>query len=445
EYLVAKKSGGDFLLRIEDTDQERKVDGAIDFIYDTLKLCGFVIDEGPMNEGNCGPYIQSERKDIYKKYALELVEKGKAYYCFCSEEELTAMRERANARKRPFLYDGRCSKLSKEKIEENLKNGVPYVIRQKMPKTGVTIVEDVIYGKIKIDNSILDDQILLKSDGFPTYNFANVVDDHLMEITHVIRGKEYLDQTAKYNLLYEAFGWEKPTYIHVAMVLGEDGNKLSKRNGDASFMDLYNEGYLPHAVVNYLVLLGWSPSVNQEVFSMEELLSTFDESRISKSSSQYDVKKLQWFNAQYIKKMDDEEYLQWIKPFFKKDVSNKTEDWIDKLLLIYKNHISYGAEINDVTTNFFEEVSMDEECQEFMNSDAIIEDVVKAFREEIENMSEWTSENINEAINQVKTKVGAKGKMLYMPIRIKASGLMHGPELADTLYLIGKDKILERF
>ena len=250
EYLLARKYDGDFILRIEDTDQARKVDGAIEFIYKTLELCGFKIDEGPMNEGDCGPYIQSERKEIYKKYAEELVEKGKAYYCFCTEDELNEMRHKCEIRNKPFMYDGRCSKLSKEKIKENLDKGMPYVIRQKMPKIGETLVEDVVYGKIKIDNSILEDQILLKSDGFPTYNFANVVDDHLMGITHVIRGKEYLDQTAKYNLLYEDFGWEKPTYIHVAMVLGEDGTKLSKRNGDASFMDLYDQGFLPDAIVN---------------------------------------------------------------------------------------------------------------------------------------------------------------------------------------------------
>lgn len=445
EYLLAKKYNGDFILRIEDTDQERKVDGAIEFIYKTLELCNFKIDEGPMNEGECGPYIQSERKDIYKKYALELVEKGSAYYCFCSEEELEAMRERANARKKPFLYDGRCSKLSKERIEENLKNGVPYVIRQKMPKTGVTIVEDVIYGKIKIDNSILDDQILLKSDGFPTYNFANVVDDHLMEITHVIRGKEYLDQTAKYNLLYDAFGWDKPTYIHVAMVLGEDGNKLSKRNGDASFMDLYHEGYLPHAIVNYLVLLGWSPAVNQEVFSMDELIENFDEARVSKSSSSYDVKKLQWFNAQYIKKMDDSEYLAWIKQYFTRDVTDKSEEWVNKLLLIYKDHLSYGAQIDEETKNFFEDISMNQECKEFMESDPVIGDVLAAFKKEIEDISDWNSDAISKAIMNVKENVGVKGKLLFMPIRIQASGVMHGPELADTLYLIGKEKILERF
>ena len=444
EYLLAKKYNGDFILRIEDTDQEREVEGAIDFIYNTLDLCGFKIDEGPNNEGNFGPYIQSKRKDIYKEYALKLVEMGKAYYCFCSEEELTKMREKADARKKPFLYDGRCSRLSKEKIEENLKNNVPYVIRQKMPKEGVTIVEDLIYGKVKIDNSILDDQILLKSDGFPTYNFANVIDDHLMEITHVIRGKEYLDQTAKYNLLYEAFGWEKPTYIHVAMVLGEDGNKLSKRNGDASFMDLYNEGYLPEAIVNYLSLLGWSPETNQEVFSMEELISNFNEERISKSSSQYDVKKLKWFNHQYINKMDDEKYLSWIKKYFSNEC-DKSEEWLNHLLLIYKSHLNYGKEINELTSSFFnKEFVIDEEAKEFMESDKVIPKVVEVFKEEIKSTSNWSVETLQEVINNVKEKAGVKGKMLFMPIRIVASGIMHGPELADTLYLIGKEEILNR-
>lgn len=444
EYLLAKKYNGDFILRIEDTDQEREVEGAIDFIYNTLDLCGFKIDEGPNNEGNFGPYIQSKRKDIYKEYALKLVEMGKAYYCFCSEEELTKMREKADARKKPFLYDGRCSRLSKEKIEENLKNNVPYVIRQKMPKEGVTIVEDLIYGKVKIDNSILDDQILLKSDGFPTYNFANVIDDHLMEITHVIRGKEYLDQTAKYNLLYEAFEWEKPTYIHVAMVLGEDGNKLSKRNGDASFMDLYNEGYLPEAIVNYLSLLGWSPETNQEVFSMEELISNFNEERISKSSSQYDVKKLKWFNHQYINKMDDEKYLSWIKKYFSNEC-DKSEEWLNHLLLIYKSHLNYGKEINELTSSFFnKEFVIDEEAKEFMESDEVIPKVVEVFKEEIKSTSNWSVETLQEVINNVKEKAGVKGKMLFMPIRIVASGIMHGPELADTLYLIGKEEILNR-
>ena len=445
EYLLAKKYNGSFILRIEDTDQTREVEGAIDFIYKTLELCGFSIDEGPNNDKGYGPYIQSERKDIYKKYAEELVEKGKAYYCFCTEEELEAMRKRAEARKRPFVYDGRCSRLSKEKIAENLANGIPYVIRQKMPKTGVTVVEDLIYGKIKIDNSILDDQILLKSDGFPTYNFANVVDDHLMDITHVIRGKEYLDQTAKYNLLYEAFGWEKPTYIHVAMVLGEDGNKLSKRNGDASFMDLYNEGFLPSSIVNYLCLLGWSPANNQEVFTMDELINNFDETRISKSSSQYDVKKLEWFNHQYIQKMPDEEYLAWIKKYFTKDVSNKSDEWVNRLLLIYKSHLNYGKEINELVENFFNDnIEMNAEAKEFMESDQVIERVISYFKAELEKLDDWNVDVINTAINNVKNALNVKGKLLYMPIRIKASGLMHGPDLADTIYLIGKDTVIKR-
>ncbi len=442
EYALAKKYDGKFLLRIEDTDQERKVEGAVEFIYKTLELCGFEIDEGPLNPGAYGPYVQSERLDLYKKYALELVEKGQAYYCFCTEEELEEMRAKANLRKKPFVYDGRCSKLSHEKIAENLKNGVPYVIRQKMPKTGKTLVQDVIYGDIYIDNSILDDQILLKSDGFPTYNFANVIDDHLMAITHVIRGKEYLDQTAKYNLLYEAFGWDKPTYIHVAMVLGEDGTKLSKRNGDASFMDLYEEGYLPEAIVNYLSLLGWSPENNQEVFSMQELIHNFDEKRISKSSSQYDVKKLQWFNHQYIKNMADEEYLTWVKKYFTKE-TNKDETWLNHLLLIYKNGLNYGQEINTLVEDFLtDRYEISTECQEFLNSDSVIPEVIRTFKQEIINI-DWTVENISEAINKVKEKLGVKGKLLFMPIRIATSGIMHGPELADTIYLLGYEKVME--
>ena len=292
EYLIAKHDNGDFILRIEDTDQTRKVDGAIEFIYDTLKLCNIHIDEGPNNKGNYGPYIQSDRINLYKEYAEKLVEMGKAYYCFCTEERLEKLRKEADENKIAFLYDGHCKNLTKEEIEEKIKNGEKYVIRQKMPKEGISTYEDLVYGEIKVENKLLEDQILLKSDGYPTYNFANVIDDHLMDITHVIRGNEYVMSTPKYNLLYDAFGWEKPTYIHVSMVLGDDGQKLSKRNGDASFMDLYNAGYLPEAVINYLVMLGWSPETNDEIFSMDELIKIFDPKRISKSPSIFDIKKL---------------------------------------------------------------------------------------------------------------------------------------------------------
>ena len=446
EYLIAKKDNGDFILRIEDTDQTRKVEGAIDFIYNTLSLCGFEIDEGPNNEGEYGPYIQSERIDIYKKYARELVEKGAAYYCFCTEERLDKLREVASLNKQAFMYDGHCRNLSKEEVDEMLAKGVPYVIRQAMPKTGETIVSDVVYGDIVINNSVLEDQILIKSDGYPTYNFANVIDDHLMNITHVVRGKEYLDQTAKYNLLYDAFGWKKPEYVHVAMVLGEDGSKLSKRNGDASFMDLYNEGYLPDAIVNYLVLLGWSPETNQEVFSMDELINAFDPKRISKSSSQYDVKKLNWFNAQYIKRLSMDDYFDFVLPFLKDayNLDEKSDEWIHHLVSIYQNHISYGKEIvNEVKIFFEDDITLDEECLSFMKQDGV-NDTLKAFKEEIEAISDWNVDSISIAINNVKEKAGVKGKMLYMPIRIAVSGVMHGPELPDTIYLLGKEKVLKR-
>lgn len=446
EYLLAKKDNGKFILRIEDTDQTRKVEGAIDFIYDTLKLCNFEIDEGPNNEGKYGPYVQSERKEIYKKYALELVEKKKAYYCFCTEERLTNLREIASLNKQPFMYDGHCKNLTQEEIEEKLRNNEPYVIRQAMPKEGQTIINDLVYGEVVIENKILEDQILLKSDGFPTYNFANVIDDHLMEITHVVRGKEYLDQTAKYNLLYEAFGWEKPTYIHVAMVLGEDGNKLSKRNGDASFMDLYNEGYLPMAITNYLVLLGWSPKDNKEIFTMEELIKEFDPTRISKSSSSYDLKKLKWFNAHYIKQLTKEEIIKLCLPFLKEayNLDDKEESWINHLIEIYQNHLSYGKEIVELTDLFFKDkINLTEECQEFMSQEGV-ENTIQTFKKEIENINEWNLENITNAINNTKEKAQVKGKMLYMPIRIKVSGQMHGPELPDTIYLLGKETIINR-
>ena len=442
EYLLARKYDGDFILRIEDTDQTREVPGAIDFIYDTLKLCNFKIDEGPNNPGNYGPYIQSERKDIYKKYALELIEKGKAYYCFCTEEELQKDRELCEKQGRPYSYDGKCSRLLKSEIEEKLNSGIPYVIRQKMPRYGITEVNDLLYGKIKIDNSLLEDQILLKSDGYPTYNFANVIDDHLMEITHVVRGKEYLDQTAKYNLLYEAFGWKKPTYIHVAMVLGEDGNKLSKRNGDASFMDLYNDGYLPSAIVNYLAFLGWSPETNQEIFTMEELIKEFNPERISKSSSQYDVKKLRWINSHYIKNLSiDELYELTFKHLNEAyDLSDKSLEWVKDLVSLYQGELKYGKEIVDLVSLFFNEYSISEDAKEFMDSNDV-SNTIKVFYDEVKDI-DWTIDNISTAINNTKEKANVKGKMLYMPIRIKSTGIMHGPELDKTLYLLGKDKVL---
>lgn len=445
-YLMVKHENGDFLLRIEDTDQTRKVDGAVEFIYDTCKLCGLEFDEGPLNGGPYGPYTQSERLDIYKKYALELVEKGHAYYCFCTEERLDKLRKIAEDNHMAFMYDGHCKNLSKEEVEEKIKAGVPYVIRQKMPKEGVSTYEDVVYGTISVENRILEDQVLLKSDGYPTYNFANVIDDHLMHINVVARGNEYVMSTPKYNLLYDAFGWERPTYIHLPMVLGEDGQKLSKRNGDASFMDLYNEGYLPEAIVNYLALLGWSPDDNQEIFTLDELVKKFDPKRISKSPSSYDVKKLNWVNAHYIKALSLDDCVKLVKPFLNDayDLSLKNDEWIRELVRIYQNHISYGREIVKETEMFFkDDITPNDECLEFMK-DETIPNTIKVFKEELENMSDWTVEGISNAINATKEKANVKGKMLYMPIRIKVTGVMHGPELPDTIHLLGRDTVLKR-
>ena len=446
EYLVAKSQNGTFILRIEDTDQKREVEGAVQFIYDTLKICDIHVDEGPLEGGEYGPYTQSERVDLYKKYAQELVDKGEAYYCFCSEERLEKLREEADIRKVAFMYDGHCLKLTKEEIEEKIKAGEPYVIRQKMPKEGVTSYEDMVYGKISVENKLLEDQILLKSDGYPTYNFANVIDDHLMGITHVVRGNEYLSSTPKYLLLYKAFGWESPEYIHLPHIIKEGGKKISKRDGDSTFMDLYNMGYLPKAIINYLALLGWSPADNQEIFSMEELIQKFDVKRINNSPAVYDIKKLNWVNAHYIKELTPEEFKELVMPFLEKeyDLSSKSEEWLNELLTIYQSHISCGNEIVDEVRLFFNnEYNPNEEALEFMKTEGV-DKTIDAFREELNNIKEWTVDNIQEAINNTKEKSGNKGKLLFMPIRIKTSGVMHGPELASTIHLLGEELVKER-
>jgi len=446
EYLIAKHNDGDFILRIEDTDQSRYVEGAVEFIYNTLELCNITISEGPNNPGEFGPYTQSERLDLYKKYAEQLVEMGKAYYCFCTEERLNSLREEADILKRPFMYDGHCKSISIEEARERIANGEKYVIRQAMPKTGTTSYHDAVYGDISINNSVLEDQILLKSDGYPTYNFANVIDDHLMNITHVVRGNEYLSSTPKYLLLYEAFGWESPLYVHLPLIVKEGGKKIAKRDGDSTFMDLYNDGYLPEAIINYLALLGWSPVDNQEIFSLDELIEKFDVSRINNSPAVYDIMKLRWVNAHYIKNLDLDKLLEITVPHLEKsyDLSKYSNEFVKELVSLYQNHISYGKEIVEVTNIFFnEKMELSDEAKEFMMQEGI-DNTIRVFKTEIENIDDWTVENISAAINNVKEKANVKGKMLFMPIRIKVSGVMHGPELPNTIHLIGKDTILKR-
>jgi len=445
-YLVAKSNDGQFILRIEDTDQNRYVDGAVEFIYNIFKTFHIDVDEGPFTGGEFGPYIQSERLDLYRKYADMLVEKGEAYYCFCTEDRLSELREIASLNKVPFMYDGHCKTLTKEECEERIKNGEAYVIRQRMPKEGVTTYDDVVYGEISIENKFLEDQILIKSDGYPTYNFANVIDDHLMNITHVTRGVEYLSSTPKYILLYEAFGWKAPVYIHMPHVTKADGSKISKRNKDDNVMDLIHDGYLPEAIINYLAFIGWSPEDNVEIMSMDELLTKFDIHRINNSSGSYDVMKLRWFNAHYIKELPFQHLLSITKPHLEEayDLSGKTNEWLEHLIRIYQNHISYGKEIVEVTDLFFrDEIVLNDECSEFLKQDGI-DEVLASFYDEVLVMEDFCVENINLAISNVKLKTGIKGKMLFMPIRIKVSGQMHGPELGDTIYLLGKDTVLNR-
>ena len=315
EYLIAKHDNGDFILRIEDTDQVRQVEGATEIIYNTLKSVGMNWDEGPDIGGNYGPYIQSERLPMYKGYAEELIKLGKAHYCFCSEEEIEKQRQEQGE---SFVFHDPCKNLTPEEIQAKLDAGEPYVIRQTIDHVGSQDFDDEVYGHIEVDGDLLDEQVLIKSDGFPTYNFANVIDDHQMEISHVVRGNEYLSSTPKYNLLYDAFGWERPIYVHVPPVMKDEHHKLSKRNGDASFQDLVAKGYLPDAIINYIALLGWSPENDQEIFSMDELIQVFDTHRISKRPAIFDIDKLTWMNSEYIKAMPKDVFYQKVEPYLKK-------------------------------------------------------------------------------------------------------------------------------
>lgn len=446
-YLLAKHNQGEFILRLEDTDQERYELGAEEFIYKILNIFHLEYQEGPDIGGENGPYIQSERLDIYKKYAEQLVRDGYAYYCFCDEAVLNNQRMKANEEKKPYLYPGTCLDISIEDARKKIASGEKYVIRQKMPKQGTTSYHDLVYGDITIENDTLEDQILIKSDGYPTYNFANVIDDGLMGITHVTRGCEYLSSTPKYLLLYDALRWERPEFVHLPHVIKADGTKISKRNKDDNLMDLLENGFLPEAILNYLALLGWSPKDEREFFTLEELVQEFDIANINKSPGCYDIKKLEWFNHHYIMKMSDEDYLHFVRPFLEStyNLSEKTEEWIRHLLLLYKEHIHFGKEISLVTHLYFEsDVSYEEDCLNFLKSDESINAVLSVFRNEIKNIENWSIDVIHNAIIETKEKSGVSGKLLYMPIRVVTSGMMHGPELEDVLYLLGKETILKR-
>lgn len=446
-YLVAKHEGGDFILRIEDTDQERYVEGAVDIIYRTLQKTGLIHDEGPDKDGGCGPYVQSERQaqGIYLKYAKELIDKGEAYYCFCDKERLEGLKK-VVAGKEIHVYDKHCLHLSKEEVEEKLAAGVPYVIRQNNPTEGTTTFEDEIYGDITIDNAELDDMILIKSDGYPTYNFANVVDDHLMGITHVVRGNEYLSSSPKYNRLYEAFGWEVPVYIHCPLITDENHQKLSKRCGHSSFEDLVEQGFLTEAIVNFVALLGWSPADNQEIMTLEELVEKFDYHHMNKSPAVFDYTKLKWMNGEYIKKMDFDKFYEMALPYIK-EVITKDYD-LKKIAHMVQTRIEIFPDIRD-HIDFFEElpeydVAMYTHKKMKTNAQTSLE-VLQEILPVLEAQEDYSNDALYQTLLKYVEQKGCKNGYVMWPIRTAVSGKQMTPGGATELMeVLGKEESLAR-
>ena len=446
-YLIAKHEGGDFILRIEDTDQERHVEGAEGIIYRTLEKTGLIHDEGPDKDGGYGPYVQSERQKagIYMEYAKKLVEKGEAYYCFCTQERLNSLKKTVNGEE-IMVYDKHCLHLTKEEVEANLKSGKPFVIRQNNPKEGTTTFHDEIYGDITVDNAELDDMVLIKSDGYPTYNFANVVDDHLMKITHVVRGNEYLSSSPKYNRLYDAFGWKVPVYVHCPTITNEEHKKLSKRSGHSSFEDLLEQGFLTEAIVNFVALLGWSPTDNQEFFTLEELVKAFDYHNMSKSPAVFDMTKLRWMNGEYIKKMDDEKFFELAKPYLEAAIKKPLD--LKKIAGMVKTRIETLCDIAD-QVDFFEEMPE-------YSADMYIHKKMKTTKENsLETLKEvlpileaqeiYSNDALFETLSKYVADKGVKTGFVMWPIRTAVSGKQMTPAGAtEIMEIIGKEESLTR-
>ncbi|HCB99812.1 MAG TPA: glutamate--tRNA ligase [Ruminococcaceae bacterium] len=445
-YLIAKSNEGKFILRIEDTDQERLVEGAVEVIYKTLKETGLIWDEGPDIGGPVGPYIQSERRDIYTKYADELIEKGGAYYCFCSKERLDELRKIHEASGIPHKYDGHCRDLSPEEVKRLLAEGVPHVVRQRIPAEGTTTFHDVIFGDITVENETLDDNILIKTDGLPTYNFANVVDDHLMGITHVVRGIEYLSSAPKYNLLYEAFGWEIPTYIHCPPVMRDAKHKLSKRNGDPTYEDLIQDGYLKEAVLNYVALLGWSPKGEQEIFSLEELEKVFSVDGVSKSPAIFDLAKLKWINSEYIRALPLEKFHEMALPYIKKAVHIDTDTHLIAEVLQPRceklTDIPEKLDFIDVLPKYDTALYVHKKMK--TNLENALESLKDALPI-LENLQDWSRESLHDALFGLVKQKGVKNGIILWPVRVAVSGKQFTPGGAvEICELLGKEESLRR-
>ena len=446
-YLIAKHEGGDFLLRIEDTDQERYVEGAVEIIYRTLEETGLIHDEGPDKDGGCGPYVQSERQasGIYMKYAKELVEKGEAYYCFCTPERLAGLKRTVNGEE-IMAYDKHCLHLSKEEIEANLAAGKPFVIRQNNPTTGTTTFNDDIYGDITVDNAELDDMVLIKSDGYPTYNFANVVDDHLMGITHVVRGNEYLSSSPKYNRLYAAFGWDVPVYVHCPLITDENHHKLSKRSGHSSFEDLLEQGFISEAVVNYVALLGWSPEDNREIFSLEEMVKEFDYRRMSKSPAVFDMTKLRWMNSEYMKAMDFDKFYAMAEPYIRQVIKKDLD--LKKIAAMVKTRIEVFPDIAE-HIDFFEklpeyDISMYTHKKMKTNGETslkVLTDVLPM----LEAQEDYSNDALYGVLAKYVADTGVKTGFVMWPIRTALSGKQMTPAGAtEIMEMLGKEESLAR-
>ena len=446
-WLYARHHGGKFILRIEDTDRNRYVEGATEVIYRTLKSIGMNWDEGPDVGGEFGPYVQSERKDMYLPYAKQLVEMGKAYYCFCTNEELDERRKAAAERGETFKYDKHCLHLDKAEVERRIAAGEPYVIRQNVPEQGEASFDDAIYGHIKVDCSELDDMILIKADGMPTYNFANVIDDHTMGITHVMRGMEYLSSTPKYNLLYDAFGWEKPVYIHMTSIMRDAQHKLSKRDGDAYYEDYLAKGYLKDAIVNYVALLGWNPGDDREFFTLDELVEAFDVSGMSKSPAIFDVAKLTWMNAEYIRRMSAEEFDAAAEPWYEKaGIAGMNKDVLRRILQPRLEIFSQTAEITDFLTKMDEEfdLALFTNKKSKTNSEvsaSVLDMVIPA----LEALPSWDEESLHSCLIGMAEANGMKNGTLLWPVRIGMADKAVTPGGAiEIAVLLGREESLRR-
>jgi glutamyl-tRNA synthetase len=435
------------MLRIEDTDQEREVEGAVDIINRTLSKTGLIPDEGPDKPGEVGPYVQSERvkEGIYSKYAKYLIDRKEAYYCFCTKERLDSLRTQVNG-KEIMIYDKHCLHLSQEEIQANLDAGKPYVIRQNVPNEGTTYFDDDIYGRIEVPNAELDDMVLIKSDGFPTYNFANVVDDHLMGITHVVRGNEYLSSAPKYNRLYEAFGWEVPTYVHCPLITDEEHHKLSKRSGHSSFEDLIDQGFVTEAVINYVALLGWSPSDDREIFSLEELVKNFDYHHMSKSPAVFDIQKLKWMNGEYIKSMDFDRFAERAIPQIRKTISRDLD--LKKIAGMVKTRIEVFPDIDEMVS-FFEslpeyDISLYQNKKWKVTPEKSLA-VLSGLLPMLQAQEDWSNDALYEVLKAYSEKEGVKAGFTIWPVRIAVSGKSVTPAGAtEIMEVLGKEESLSR-